>query len=66
MPNHVYQMNRFAQIGAMMLFVRYAAGDEAWHQDHTYANLTLDDPALNSAQFNYTGIAPRQLPTTSA
>jgi hypothetical protein len=57
LPNHIYQMNRFAQIVPMMLFVRYAAGDEAWHQDHTYANLTLDDPALNSAQFNYTGIA---------
>jgi hypothetical protein len=29
-----------------MLTVRYALGDEAWHNDHNYANLTIDDPAL--------------------
>ncbi|MEO8285678.1 MAG: CARDB domain-containing protein [Chloroflexota bacterium] len=55
-PSHVYQADRFSQIAPVMMFLRYALGDEVWHQDHNYANFTLDDPPLNQTKFNYAGI----------
>ena len=36
----------FSDVVAQMLTIRYALADEAWHNDHDYANLTIDDPAL--------------------
>lgn len=36
----------FSQIVPLMMTVRYALGDRAWHTDHHYANLTIDDPTL--------------------
>ena len=36
-----FTQQRFAQIVPMMMFVRYSAGDEAWHRNHDYANFTL-------------------------
>lgn len=47
---------RFAQIVPLMMFLRYSAGDAVWHQNHHYANLTLDDLALKTTQFNYASI----------
>ena len=43
-----FTQQRFAQIVPMMMFVRYSAGDEAWHRNHDYANFTLDDPPLQT------------------
>lgn len=43
-----FTQQRFAQIVPMMMFVRYSAGDEAWHRSHDYANFTLDDPPLQT------------------
>lgn len=36
----------FAQVIPLMLAVRYSLGEEAWHNDQNFANLTIDDPAL--------------------
>jgi hypothetical protein len=36
----------FSKIVPLMMTVRYALGDRAWHTGHHYANLTIDDPAL--------------------
>ncbi|MBN1283775.1 MAG: hypothetical protein JXB47_00090 [Anaerolineae bacterium] len=38
--------NAFGQVFPLMATMRYAAGNEAWHRDHDYANLTVDDPSL--------------------
>jgi hypothetical protein len=40
----------------LFMFVRYTAGDEAWHRDQDYANFTLDDPPLQASAFDYAGI----------
>lgn len=36
----------FAPVAAMMMFLRNAAGDRAWHANQHYANLTIDDAWL--------------------
>jgi len=36
----------FMDVVPLMVFVRHTAGEEAWHNHHNYANLTIDDPAL--------------------
>jgi peptidoglycan/xylan/chitin deacetylase (PgdA/CDA1 family) len=36
----------FSQIVPIMMFVRYVGGDECWHRNTDYANLTVDDPYL--------------------
>ena len=39
--------------------VRYAAGNEAWHNNHNYANFTIDDEPLQMSHtydFNWAGI----------
>ena len=41
-----YDSSNFSNILPTMLTLRYAAGEEAWHNNHNYANLTLDDPTL--------------------
>lgn len=46
----------FAQLVPMMMFVRATAGDEAWHRNLDYVNLTLDDPSLRVERFDYQGI----------
>jgi hypothetical protein len=35
-----------ASLVPLMMTMRYSLGNEAWHNDHNYANLTIDDPAL--------------------
>jgi hypothetical protein len=41
-----YSAYRFSSIAPLMMTMRYALGDEAWHNSHNYANLTVDDPSL--------------------
>jgi hypothetical protein len=36
----------FAEIAPAMMFIKYSAGEHAWHALHHYANLTIDDPSL--------------------
>jgi hypothetical protein len=42
----LYRASNFTEIVPLMMFVRYSAGEEAWHNNHDYANLTIDDPSL--------------------
>jgi len=49
-----YDADYFSQIVPLMFTVRYASGDEAWHNDHNYANLTIDDPTLTEPFYNLT------------
>jgi peptidoglycan/xylan/chitin deacetylase (PgdA/CDA1 family) len=37
------QQTVFASLAPAMMFLRYAAGDAAWHAPGNYANLTIDD-----------------------
>lgn len=55
-PDGTFRARRFGQIVPMMMFIRYSAGDEAWHNDHHYANLTIDDPALRYSQLDYVAL----------
>lgn len=48
----LYSVYNFSKIVPLMFTVRYALGDEAWHNDHNYANLTIDDPALTEPYEN--------------
>jgi len=36
----------FTEIAPVMMFLRHAAGERAWHMPGLYANLTMDDPWL--------------------
>lgn len=36
----------FASLASPLLFLRYAAGERAWHTPANYANFTVDDPWL--------------------
>ncbi len=47
---------RIAQVLPYLLFVRFTAGDEAWHRDRDYANLTIDDPPLRKSSLDFAGI----------
>jgi len=38
--------NEFLTLAPAIMFVRYCAGDAAWHAPGHYANLTIDDPWL--------------------
>lgn len=51
-----YEQPQFSQLVPLMMFVRYAAGNEAWHRNQNYANFMIDDPALNEADFDYYGL----------
>jgi PKD repeat protein len=42
----LYRDRHFAEIVPLMMFIRHSAGDEAWHNNHDFANLTIDDPSL--------------------
>jgi hypothetical protein len=41
-----YRRTTFSRIVPAMLFIRFSLGDRVWHNNHRYANLTIDDPAL--------------------
>jgi hypothetical protein len=47
-----YDSSNFSNILPTMLALRYAAGEEAWHNNHNYANLTLDGPTLTEPFHN--------------
>jgi hypothetical protein len=42
----------FPRIAPILMFVRYVAGDRAWHSIGHYANLTIDDPWLTEPYGN--------------
>jgi hypothetical protein len=42
----VYSAARFTQIIPLMMTIRYSMGDEVWHNDHNFANLTIDRGSL--------------------
>lgn len=46
-----YDKADFSNIVSLMMAMRFAAGDEAWHNDHDYANLTIDDPTLSEPYY---------------
>jgi len=41
-----YCDDNFSRLVPLMMVIRYALGDEVWHRDLNYANLTIDDPSL--------------------
>ena len=43
---NLYDVNNLCEILPTMMFVRYALGEECWHNNHDYANITIDDPNL--------------------
>ena len=43
---------QFAGVAPVMMFLRYAAGEKAWHTPAHYANLTVDDPWLREPYGN--------------
>lgn len=42
----LYKPNFFTLLIPKMFFVRYVGGNECWHSNTNYANLTIDDPKL--------------------
>jgi len=42
----LYNTQYFSEIVSVMMFLRYSCGDECWHREIDYANLTIDDPFL--------------------
>lgn len=42
----LYRPERFSQIVPLMMFVKYAGGEKAWHRKQDFANFTIDDPWL--------------------
>ena len=41
-----YDPANFLEIVPLMMTIQATMGDEAWHNDHHYANLTIDGPSL--------------------
>ena len=58
MREMVYSAARFTQIMPLMMTLRYAFSDEAWHNPKNYANLTIDRGTLTEATqgVNYTAL----------
>jgi hypothetical protein len=52
------QQTVFASVAPVMMFLRYASGDAAWHAAGNYANLTIDDLWLREpyGNVNYEGL----------
>lgn len=48
----------FSEFAPVLLFLRYSAGEHAWHTLRSYANLTIDDPWLREPYgfLSYTGL----------
>ncbi|WP_158791841.1 hypothetical protein [Granulicella sp. L60] len=42
----------FSSMAGLLVFLRYAAGERAWHMPAHYANLTVDDPWLTDPYGN--------------
>lgn len=58
MSEIVYNPSHFSEIMPLMLTMRYALEEETWHNDHNFANLTLDGLNLTEPfqNVNYTGL----------
>lgn len=41
-----YDIDNFSKTVPIMMALRWALGDYAWHSNYNFANLTIDDPAL--------------------
>lgn len=56
--DQLYTRAGFSTIIPSMLFLRSSLGDRVWHNDHRYANLTIDDPPLWESYrgFSYVGL----------
>ena len=54
-PDPYLEPQVFSNLAPMMMFLRYAAGDRAWHSTGHYANFTIDDLWLREpyGQVNY-------------
>ncbi|MCP4543030.1 MAG: hypothetical protein GY832_38430, partial [Chloroflexi bacterium] len=61
--NDGFMQTYFMELVPLMMFIRYTAGDEAWHNDHNYANLTIDDPCLQEpyGYLNFGDLLPQML-----
>lgn len=40
----LYNSNNLNNILSLMMFLKYSNGNQCWHNNHRYANLTIDDP----------------------
>ncbi len=49
----LYNSRYFGRLVPVMMFTRYAFGDMAWHSNHRFANLTLDDPSLADPWYSF-------------
>ena len=47
-----YDPSHFSQIVPLMLTMRATLGEEAWHNNQDFANLTIDDPVLREPFHN--------------
>ena len=45
----LYNIDNLSILTPMMMFIRYSLDDECWHNNHNYANLTIDDPSLSDS-----------------
>ena len=48
-----FDQNDFTQIIPRMFAMRYSLGQEVWHNDRNYADLTIDDPPLMSSETSW-------------
>lgn len=54
--NAGFEAGRVLRVLPYLMFVRFSAGEEAWHREQDFANLTVDDPALARAALDYGGL----------
>ena len=54
-----FKVFNFGKIAPLFITLKYVMGEEAWHRDQNYANLTLDALALrsDSSGLDYAGLA---------
>ena len=45
----LYNIDNLSILVPMMMFIKYSLNDECWHNNHNYANLTIDDPSLSDS-----------------
>lgn len=53
-----YSPSSFSDLAPILFALRYSLGNEVWHTNHYYANLTIDDPPLKEPAFrmSYSGL----------
>jgi len=45
----LYDIDNLSALVPMMMFIKYALGNECWHNNNDYENLTIDDPSLSDS-----------------